>query len=462
MASNHHSINIPECLIKLNEEFTIPKKIPNIWKYHKSKKKDMLVKRDGVDLTVNKTDDVLKNLLCNMGFINEQTENKRIKLVIDDENTDIIYTCGLNMTIADLILCFYIFQVIDKMSCLCYVSEFLKKLKHIHKWLILCISKPHVLKAIQSTLKTTLLKPCSGCQGDQEYFNIEEFVQEKTYISFHEKAPNPKQMHLRISNKLPSIRSKLTHGDIEPCVSSCEQGIVILDWNNMPDEINPTQGDLNVGRSLRKRQQIENMVTYITSLLKAGDKVVDFCSGGGHLGIVIAYLRKDCKVTLVENKEESINKALSRIQRLNLANISVQLSNLDYYTGAFDMGVSLHACGSATDLVLERCIEKKASFVICPCCYGSIRPTDNIKYPKSDLFSSCINEEEYYLLAHSADRTSTDYESTFNKEGKKSMVLTDFDRILHAKLHGYDVTNIYSMIPLDCSPKNNIIVGKIS
>ena len=57
-------------------------------------------------------------------------------------------------------------------------------------------------------------------------------------------------------------------------------------------------GDLNEERSIRKRQQIENMATHISNMAKAGDTIVDFCAGGGHLGIVMAYLRPDCHVSI--------------------------------------------------------------------------------------------------------------------------------------------------------------------
>lgn len=33
-------------------------------------------------------------------------------------------------------------------------------------------------------------------------------------------------------------------------------------------------------------------------MAKARDTIVDFCSGGGHLGIVVAYLRPDCHVSI--------------------------------------------------------------------------------------------------------------------------------------------------------------------
>lgn len=64
--------------------------------------------------------------------------------------------------------------------------------------------------------------------------------------------------------------------------------------------------------------------------------------------------------------------------------------NLDYFTGSFDIGISLHACGVATDLVIQQCIKKQASFVCCPCCYGNIQDTHLLNYPLSKKFQDTI------------------------------------------------------------------------
>ena len=57
-----------------------------------------------------------------------------------------------------------------------------------------------------------------------------------------------------------------------------------------------SSGELNEGRSQRKREQIENMISSILPLIKPKDRIVEFCAGGGHLGIVLAYLFPDCQV----------------------------------------------------------------------------------------------------------------------------------------------------------------------
>ena len=88
-------------------------------------------------------------------------------------------------------------------------------------------------------------------------------------------------------------------------------------------------------------------------------------------------------------------------------------SNVDYFHGNFDIGVCLHACGVATDLVLQRCLDNQANFVICPCCYGGIQVTHTMNYPRSEAFRKAdvsykvrylhslekLPEHNYYLKA---------------------------------------------------------------
>lgn len=44
--------------------------------------------------------------------------------------------------------------------------------------------------------------------------------------------------------------------------------------------------------------------------------------------------------------------------------------------------VALHACGVATDMVMEHCIQAGAAFVISPCCYGFIQNAIKFTFPK--------------------------------------------------------------------------------
>ncbi|XP_055497733.1 glutathione S-transferase C-terminal domain-containing protein isoform X2 [Leucoraja erinacea] len=236
-----------------------------------------------------------------------------------------------------------------------------------------------------------------------------------------------------------------------PCCSSQE-------WSNLPVAVNPIEGMLSPERALRKQQQLDNIISIVTKLAKPGDTIVDFCSGGGHLGIVLAHTLSSCQVILVENKEESLERAKDRCDSLGLQNIWFLQANLDYFTGSFEIGVALHACGVATDMVIDHCIMAQAAFVVCPCCYGFIQNTVKYTFPRSQRFKSVLSCKEHMVLCRFADQTAVQLPAERRLIGKNCMGLVDLDRALAAEDHGYTVY-VTSMEPDSCSPKNNLIVG---
>ena len=76
-----------------------------------------------------------------------------------------------------------------------------------------------------------------------------------------------------------------------------------IDWNSLPELVHPLGGQLPPDRLDRKCEQLENLALAVKSMARSGQVIVDFCSGGGHLGIVLAYLLPDVVVYLVENKQ---------------------------------------------------------------------------------------------------------------------------------------------------------------
>ncbi|KAJ4434957.1 glutathione S-transferase C-terminal domain-containing protein homolog [Periplaneta americana] len=225
-----------------------------------------------------------------------------------------------------------------------------------------------------------------------------------------------------------------------------------FDWGAVPPEAHPAV------RMERKSQQLENLAKAVLKVAKPGHTIVDFCSGSGHLGIVLAYLLPRCHIVLLENKEESLNRARQRVIKLKLTNVTFCQCNLDYFCGRFDIGTSLHACGVATDLVIQRCITQNAVFVCCPCCYGSVQNNHILTYPRSRVFrDSAMTLREYLVLGHSADQTHDEHNAKTD-QGKICMGIIDTDRCLQAKEAGYTVT-LAKLIPETCTPKNNLLVG---
>ncbi|KAM9142987.1 glutathione S-transferase C-terminal domain-containing protein isoform 2-T4 [Pangshura tecta] len=209
--------------------------------------------------------------------------------------------------------------------------------------------------------------------------------------------------------------TKLMESGIEAKFSSHPCPRWTLDWNSLPAAVSPGEGKMSSDRALRKQQQLNNLVSMVTKLSKPGDVIVDFCSGGGHVGIVLAHLLPSCQV-------------------------------------------ALHACGVATDMVIEHCIKAHAAFVICPCCYGFIQNTVKFTFPRSHQFKEVLSYKEHMILCRFADQTAAQLPPKRRLIGKHCMGLVDLDRAWAAEGCNYSV-QVMSMEPESCSPKNNMVVG---
>uniref|UniRef100_A0A8C5LKB1 Glutathione S-transferase C-terminal domain-containing protein n=1 Tax=Leptobrachium leishanense TaxID=445787 RepID=A0A8C5LKB1_9ANUR len=255
----------------------------------------------------------------------------------------------------------------------------------------------------------------------------------------------------------PTMTKLKDHG-IEAQFSSHPFPSWTIEWENLPAAVSPAEGKMSGDRAVRKQQQLNNLLSVATSIAKPGDTIVDFCSGGGHVGIVLAHMLPLCQIILIENKEESLLRAKVRSNELGLPNIWFIQANLDYFIGKFNIGVALHACGVATDMVIEHCIKAIAAFIICPCCYGFIQNTVKTTFPRSKQFQNVLSYKEHMVLCRFADQTAVQLPPERRLIGKQCMGLVDLDRSWVAEEYGYNV-KVISMEPETCSPKNNLIVG---
>ena len=243
-------------------------------------------------------------------------------------------------------------------------------------------------------------------------------------------------------------------------LESLQQGEVAssqpLDWAALPPIVQPGAGSLPKARLARKAAQLESLALALVDIANEGDTVVDFCAGGGHLGLLLSHLLPQSVVHMVENKEESLARARARGLAMPGQNSWFFQSNLDYYQGGFQVGCSLHACGLATDLVMKKCTDQRAAFVCCPCCYGGVAATEGLTYPRSSQFSS-LSYEDFLILGHAADQTEVG--SLKQEQGRLCMDLVDTDRAFAVQKLGYKVT-LTKLTPQDCTPKNNLLVGR--
>lgn len=65
---------------------------------------------------------------------------------------------------------------------------------------------------------------------------------------------------------------------------------------------------------------------------------------------MFVYLRMLVLQFCVVTVHRSLDIARGRVKRLNLSNVKFILGNIQNFNESFDVGLSLHACGVATDI----------------------------------------------------------------------------------------------------------------
>ncbi|CAL4087849.1 unnamed protein product, partial [Meganyctiphanes norvegica] len=366
------------------------------------------------------------------------------------------YAEGVDMTLADIMLFASFHLIIAKLKTQITVEKYCPL---VMKWYHFILEHENV------SIATSILQDsCNEFHDEvkQDNENSEIIIPEVEQDSLYKSDPErykPRWRAFTHQEDIDQVVQQITSAGIIPVYDEHPKGEgITLKWEAFPSAISPQEGKLPASRLQRKHEQLDNIVSAVMSIAKDGDSIVDFCAGGGHVGIVLAYCLPKCNIMLVENKGSSLLYAEERIKALGLTNIYFFECNLDYFHGRFDIGVSLHACGTATDLVLQKCIERNASFVSCPCCYGAVRPNHILEYPRSQKYHDIgITLSNYLTLGHAADQTH-DEDNPKTEQGQHCMRLLDTDRLSYANSLGYK-TQLIIMKPKTCSPKNHLLIG---
>ena len=148
--------------------------------------------------------------------------------------------------------------------------------------------------------------------------------------------------------------------------------------------------------------------------------------------------------------------------------------SIEVFTDKFDLGVSLHACGEASDLVLRSCARHKAPVIVAPCCVGKLNRQvhnpyvfhatgDNcptITYPQSNAFRSIIPCAEWDAIAKAADYSEWDeMRSSRNATRRAAKAVLEMDRLLFLQENFQYKTALVRMDPWEASPKHDIILA---
>lgn len=250
-----------------------------------------------------------------------------------------------------------------------------------------------------------------------------------------------------------------------------------VQWASLPPGLDPADGELDTGRAARKRAQVTSLVAHALEMTSPGTVVAEFGAGSGHVGLLLAHLRPDVQVWLVEVKEYSTARAQQRIDAMGVDNCQVFTGTLDAFgeTGRhFDLAVGLHTCGLLADAVLSLALQRKVAACLVPCCYGQTASfkqdhdrgagTSVGMHPCSGAFVEALDidgREAFAWCSKSADFTPGaggvfDSRSDAFCTALRCMRTVDTDRLHWACEHGY-TGKLGLLYPPDCSPKCSVL-----
>lgn len=160
-----------------------------------------------------------------------------------------------------------------------------------------------------------------------------------------------------------------------------------------------------------------------------GGRVLDLACGHGLLAHIMLILDDSSKTAIAVDKEiplnaEKLSNALiASWPRLKNRVIYKQVPLQEISILPDDIVVSAHACGSLTDLIIDKAVERHARVAVLPCCH--------------DLKESSADGLEGWM-----DKT----------------LAVDAVRALRLRSKGYHI--VTRKIPNDITPKNRLLMGE--
>lgn len=236
--------------------------------------------------------------------------------------------------------------------------------------------------------------------------------------------------------------------------------IELIQWSSVPDSIQISR-EFHPDRAERKRWQVENMANVLDRMLGYYTglgrpvRMVDFGSGAGNVSLPLAWRFQDrVEIILLDMKPACIELAAARASDAGLHNVRCIVGRIEDFSEPFDVCLSVHSCGSASDLAQLSAFAHRASFILCPCCLGKIVHNPSLSFPRSQALRDRAAASDYALIAAAADHT----EAETNLGNRLCKALIEFDRVRAAAAVGY-ATLLTRLVPLEASPKHDVLVG---
>jgi hypothetical protein len=186
-----------------------------------------------------------------------------------------------------------------------------------------------------------------------------------------------KLLHSLVGSSSSSMSTNVSTARIQAIsLSSTDERLPAIDWSKIPASLQPKGGYLPTKRIARKTQQVLRMMQLSMQVIKqyidictARDmqasssashvnktlRIVEFCAGSGFVLLPLAALYPQHEFILIDMKGPSLDIARLRMDNTDgLSNVRIVQGLIQDFDEAFDVGIALHACGSASDIVLDK------------------------------------------------------------------------------------------------------------
>lgn len=137
------------------------------------------------------------------------------------------------------------------------------------------------------------------------------------------------------------------------------------------------------GAQLRREEK--KKVVEVRALLHELDRhrkdglLVDAAAGKAYVGLLAASLLGFRRISVIEREPKRIEACKAAAQRMraevSLDVVEGDVADLSAFPASPELLVALHACGNASDSILDAAIHKRAKWLyLVPCCYGESVP----------------------------------------------------------------------------------------
>jgi SAM-dependent methyltransferase len=319
---------------------------------------------------------------------------------------------------------------------------------------------------------------------------------------------------LRIAEKTDQVLASVLLQDTEHVLDQGDHLLQLhapqLNWSECPPQVDPVQGGgLNEGtaRGLRKQAAVEAFLFVLQAAFLESDvkgcnhrrrrMVADLGCGAGNLALPLAWWlrRKGYSVLGVDLNSHSLDRLVERAKNIGMTIETLQQDLLDFVSlPSFSSSahclddcaavVSLHACGSASDLAIAAAISSNLPFAVSPCCIGKVKRawlpgrmpavgrdegmsvSSELSYPRSTWLKKMLPESDYQLLACAADygvvynsKNGDPFELARRHRCRMAKRIVEADRLQWAKERNYLVRMVELPRIGPLYPKRELLLG---